>query len=119
MQLLEAAGLPPGVINMVTGRGDAVSEVALVDPALAGIHFTGSTAVFGHLWGSVATNLKTYRAYPRLVGETGGKDFVVAHPSADIDICGLPWSAAHSSIRARSAQPRHALRSAVSLVEAA
>ena len=86
MQLLEAAGLPPGVINMVTGRGDAVSEVALVDPALAGIHFTGSTTVFGHLWGSVATNLKTYRAYPRLVGETGGKDFVVAHPSADVDI---------------------------------
>ena len=86
MQLLEAAGLPPGVINMVTGRGEAVSEVALVDPALAGIHFTGSTNVFGHLWGSVATNLKTYRAYPRLVGETGGKDFVVAHPSADIDV---------------------------------
>ena len=86
MQLLEAAGLPPGVINMVTGRGEAVSEVALVDPALAGIHFTGSTTVFGHLWGSVATNLKTYRAYPRLVGETGGKDFVVAHPSADIDV---------------------------------
>jgi 1-pyrroline-5-carboxylate dehydrogenase len=86
MQLLEAGGLPPGVINMVTGRGDAVSEVALVDPALAGIHFTGSTTVFGHLWGSVATNLKTYRAYPRLVGETGGKDFVVAHPSADIDV---------------------------------
>src|SRR5829696_5507575 len=86
MQLLEAAGLPPGVINMVTGRGEAVSEVALLDPALAGIHFTGSTAVFGHLWGSVATNLKTYRAYPRLVGETGGKDFVVAHPSADIDV---------------------------------
>jgi 1-pyrroline-5-carboxylate dehydrogenase len=86
MQLLETAGLPPGVINMVTGRGDAVSEVALVDPALAGIHFTGSTTVFGHLWGSVGTNLKTYHAYPRLVGETGGKDFVVAHPSADIDV---------------------------------
>jgi len=86
MQLLETAGLPPGVINMVTGRGDAVSEVALVDPALAGIHFIGSTNVFGHLWGSVAANLRTYRAYPRLVGETGGKDFVVAHPSADIDV---------------------------------
>ena len=86
MQLLEAAGLPPGVINMLTGRGEAVSEVALVDPALAGIHFTGSTTVFGHLWGSVAANLQTYRAYPRLVGETGGKDFVVAHPSADIDV---------------------------------
>jgi len=86
MQLLEAAGLPPGVINMVTGRGEAISEVAVPDPALAGIHFTGSTAVFGHLWDSVARNLRTYRAYPRLVGETGGKDFVVAHPSADLDV---------------------------------
>jgi 1-pyrroline-5-carboxylate dehydrogenase len=86
MQLLETAGLPPGVINMVTGRGDAVSQVALVDPGLAGIHFTGSTNVFGHLWDSVAANLRTYRAYPRLVGETGGKDFVVAHPSADLDV---------------------------------
>jgi len=86
MQLLEAAGLPPGVINMVTGRGEAISEVAVPDPALAGIHFTGSTAVFGHLWDSVARNLRDYRAYPRLVGETGGKDFVVAHPSADLDV---------------------------------
>jgi 1-pyrroline-5-carboxylate dehydrogenase len=86
MQLLEAAGLPPGVINMVTGRGEAISEVAVPDPGLAGIHFTGSTAVFGHLWDSVARNLKAYRAYPRLVGETGGKDFVVAHPSADPDV---------------------------------
>ena len=86
MRLLEAAGLPPGVVNMVTGRGQAVSEVALPDPALAGIHFTGSTATFGHLWDSVAGNLRAYRAYPRLVGETGGKDFVVAHPSADIDV---------------------------------
>jgi 1-pyrroline-5-carboxylate dehydrogenase len=86
MQLLEAAGLPPGVINMVTGRGEAISEVAVPDPGLAGIHFTGSTAVFGHLWDSVARNLQAYRAYPRLVGETGGKDFVVAHPSADVDV---------------------------------
>ena len=86
MQLLEAAGLPPGVINMVTGRGEAISEVAVPDPALAGIHFTGSTAVFGQLWDSVARNLRDYRAYPRLVGETGGKDFVVAHPSADLDV---------------------------------
>jgi 1-pyrroline-5-carboxylate dehydrogenase len=86
MQLLEAAGLPQGVINMVTGRGEAISEVAVPDPGLAGIHFTGSTAVFGHLWDSVARNLRAYRAYPRLVGETGGKDFVVAHPSADIDV---------------------------------
>ena len=86
MQLLEAAGLPAGVINMVTGRGEAISEVAVPDPVLAGIHFTGSTTVFGHLWDSVARNLRTYRAYPRLVGETGGKDFVVAHPSADLDV---------------------------------
>jgi len=86
MRLLEAAGLPPGVINMITGDGRAVSEVALVHPDLAGIHFTGSTATFGHLWRTVAENLTTYRTYPRLVGETGGKDFVIAHPSADVDV---------------------------------
>ena len=86
MRLLEAAGLPPGVINMVTGDGRAVSEVALVHPDLAGIHFTGSTATFGHLWRTVTENLSSYRAYPRLVGETGGKDFVIAHPSADVDV---------------------------------
>jgi 1-pyrroline-5-carboxylate dehydrogenase len=86
MRLLEAAGLPPGVINMVTGDGRALSEVALVHPDLAGIHFTGSTATFGHLWRTVTDNLSTYRAYPRLVGETGGKDFVIAHPSADVDV---------------------------------
>jgi 1-pyrroline-5-carboxylate dehydrogenase len=86
MRLLEAAGLPPGVINMVTGDGRAVSEVALVHPDLAGIHFTGSTATFGYLWRTVTENLTGYRAYPRLVGETGGKDFVIAHPSADVDV---------------------------------
>ncbi|MFL6110785.1 MAG: L-glutamate gamma-semialdehyde dehydrogenase, partial [Catenulispora sp.] len=86
MRLLEAAGLPPGVINMVTGDGRALSEVALVHPDLAGIHFTGSTQTFGHLWRAVAENLATYRTYPRLVGETGGKDFVLAHPSADVDV---------------------------------
>ena len=86
MRLLEEAGLPPGVINMVTGRGRAVSEVAVPDPDLAGIHFTGSTAVFGQLWRAVGDNLSGYRSYPRLVGETGGKDFVVAHPSADLDV---------------------------------
>jgi 1-pyrroline-5-carboxylate dehydrogenase len=85
MRLFEAAGLPPGVINMVTGDGLAVSEVALTDPDLAGIHFTGSTATFRHLWHQVGTNLDRYRGYPRLVGETGGKDFVVAHSSADVD----------------------------------
>jgi 1-pyrroline-5-carboxylate dehydrogenase len=84
MRLLEAAGLPPGVVNMVTGSGAAVSEVALVHPDLAGIHFTGSTATFRHLWRTVGEHIDGYRTYPRLVGETGGKDFVVAHPSADL-----------------------------------
>ncbi len=85
MRLFEAAGLPPGVINMVTGDGLAVSQVALADPDLAGIHFTGSTTVFRHLWQEVGAHIGRYRSYPRLVGETGGKDFVVAHPSADVD----------------------------------
>ncbi|QMV23216.1 L-glutamate gamma-semialdehyde dehydrogenase [Streptomyces sp. SCUT-3] len=83
MELLEEAGLPPGVINLVTGDGVAVSQVALAHPELAGIHFTGSTATFQHLWRTVGENIANYRTYPRLVGETGGKDFVVAHPSAD------------------------------------
>ena len=85
MELLVAAGLPDGVVNLVTGAGAAVSEVALVHEALAGIHFTGSTGTFRHLWGTVASNLERYRSFPRLVGETGGKDFVVAHRSADPD----------------------------------
>ncbi|MEJ8637634.1 MULTISPECIES: L-glutamate gamma-semialdehyde dehydrogenase [Streptomyces] len=83
MQLLEEAGLPKGVINLVTGDGIAVSEVALNHPELAGIHFTGSTKTFQHLWKTVGNNIEKYRSYPRIVGETGGKDFVVAHPSAD------------------------------------
>ncbi|HEX8002616.1 MAG TPA: L-glutamate gamma-semialdehyde dehydrogenase [Mycobacteriales bacterium] len=83
MRLFEEAGLPPGVINVVTGDGQAVSEVALPHRDLAGIHFTGSTATFQHLWRSVGERIASYRSYPRLVGETGGKDFVIAHPSAD------------------------------------
>ncbi|MFF4217994.1 MULTISPECIES: L-glutamate gamma-semialdehyde dehydrogenase [Streptomyces] len=83
MRLLEEAGLPKGVINLVTGDGIAVSEVALNHPELAGIHFTGSTKTFQYLWKTVGNNIEKYRSYPRLVGETGGKDFVVAHPSAD------------------------------------
>jgi 1-pyrroline-5-carboxylate dehydrogenase len=83
MRLLEAAGLPPGVINMLPGDGIEVSDVALVHPEFAGIHFTGSTKTFQHLWQRVGANIGRYRAYPRLVGETGGKDFVVAHASAD------------------------------------
>jgi len=86
MDLLEEAGMPPGVINMVTGDGVAVSEVTLSDPALAGIHFTGSTRVFHEFWRTIGANIDRYRSYPRIVGETGGKDFVVAHPSADIDV---------------------------------
>ena len=88
MRLLEEAGLPPGVINLVTGYGEAVSEVALPHPDLAGIHFTGSTATFQHLWRTVGENIAGYRTYPRLVGETGGKDFIVAHPSADPRVLG-------------------------------
>ena len=83
MDLLMAAGLPPGVINMVTGDGLAVSDVALADPDLAGIHFTGSTPVFQNLWKTVGNNIANYKSYPRLVGETGGKDFIFAHPSAE------------------------------------
>ena len=86
MQLLEAAGLPPGVINLLAGDGIAVSDVALADPRLAGIHFTGSTGTFQHLWREVGTNIDRYDTYPRLVGETGGKDFVLAHPSARPDV---------------------------------
>jgi 1-pyrroline-5-carboxylate dehydrogenase len=83
MRLLEAAGMPPGVINMVTGFGRS-SAVAVEHPALAGIHFTGSTPTFQHLWRQVGSNIGRYHTYPRLVGETGGKDFVLAHASADI-----------------------------------
>jgi 1-pyrroline-5-carboxylate dehydrogenase len=86
MQLLDAAGLPPGVINLLTGDGIAVSDVALADPRLAGIHFTGSTGTFQHLWREVGNNIDRYHTYPRLVGETGGKDFVVAHTSVRPDV---------------------------------
>jgi 1-pyrroline-5-carboxylate dehydrogenase len=83
MKLLEAAGLPPGVINFVPGPARMVTERVLGDPALAGIHFTGSTAVFQSLWKGVAERLESYANYPRIVGETGGKDFILAHPSAE------------------------------------
>ncbi len=85
LELLEAAGLPPGVINFVPGPGGAVGDPVLAEPELAGVHFTGSTAVFQRMWATVGANIARYRNYPRLVGETGGKDFVVAHPSADPD----------------------------------
>mgnify|MGYP001765194876 CR=1 FL=1 len=86
MDLLEEAGLPPGVINMLPGDGLEVSKVALAHPDLAGIHFTGSTPTFQHLWRTVGENISGYRSYPRIVGETGGKDFILAHPSADPDV---------------------------------
>src|SRR5437870_8354968 len=86
MKLLEEAGLPPGVINFVPGPSVQVSERLLADRAFAGIHFTGSTEVFQALWKQSAANLTSYAAYPRLVGETGGKDFILAHSSADPDV---------------------------------
>ena len=85
MKVLEEAGLPPGVINFISGDSVAVSNALLADRGLAGIHFTGSTAVFQSLWRTVGQNLPNYAGYPRIVGETGGKDFVLAHPSADAD----------------------------------
>jgi len=127
MELLEEAGLPPGVINMVTGDGAVVSDVALSHPALGGIHFTGSTSTFRTLWRTVAANLDTYRGYPRLVGETGGKDFVIAHGSADgqalmvalvrgaFEYCGQKCSAVSRAYVPRSlwADVRHPLADTV------
>ncbi len=86
MELLEEAGMPPGVINMLPGDGLDVSKVALTHRDLAGVHFTGSTPTFHHLWKTIGANIDQYRTYPRIVGETGGKDFIVAHPSADPDV---------------------------------
>ncbi len=84
MQLFQDAGLPPGVINLVHGAGPDVGDVALVHPRMAGVHFTGSTGTFQHIWKTVGSKIAGYRSYPRIVGETGGKDFIVAHPSADV-----------------------------------
>ncbi len=84
LKVLEKAGLPPGVINFVPGAGRTVGDPVLSHPSLAGIHFTGSTAVFQNMWKTIGTNIQNYRTYPRIVGETGGKDFVFAHTSADI-----------------------------------
>ena len=81
-KLLEAAGLPPGVINMVPGRGAAIGDPALASPHFAGLHFTGSTLTFQHMWRTIGANIAAYQTYPRIVGETGGKDFIVAHASA-------------------------------------
>ncbi len=85
MRLMQAAGLPDGVINLVYGSGATVGSAALGSPELAGIHFTGSTEVFNSMWATVGGNVGSYRNYPRIVGETGGKDFILAHPSAEAE----------------------------------
>jgi 1-pyrroline-5-carboxylate dehydrogenase len=85
MKLYEAAGLPPGVINLVYGSGAEIGDAALASRDLAGVHFTGSTPVFQSMWRTIGNNIADYRNYPRIVGETGGKDFIVAHPSADAE----------------------------------
>ncbi len=85
MKLLQEAGLPDGVINLVYGPGARIGDAALASEHLAGIHFTGSTGVFQGMWKTIGQNIECYRNYPRIVGETGGKDFIVAHPSADVD----------------------------------
>ena len=85
MKLFEAAGLPPGVVNFVPASGSTISDVTLNHPSLAGIHFTGSTQVFQTMWRTVGANIADYKSYPRVVGETGGKNFIIAHPSADPD----------------------------------
>ncbi len=85
MRLLQEAGLPDGVINLVYGSGAEIGDAALASPDVAGVHFTGSTAVFQGMWKTIGAKIADYRNYPRIVGETGGKDFIVAHPSADVD----------------------------------
>jgi 1-pyrroline-5-carboxylate dehydrogenase len=86
MQILIEAGLPAGVINLVYADGPVLGDACFSHPEFAGIHFTGSTAVFQHMWKSIGNNISKYRAYPRIVGETGGKDFVIAHKSAEVDV---------------------------------
>jgi len=84
MKLFEAAGFPPGVVNFIPGSGGQVGRPVMASPHFAGVHFTGSTPVFQGMWKTIGTNIATYRTYPRIVGETGGKDFVFAHPSANV-----------------------------------
>lgn len=83
MKLFEEAGLPAGVVNFVPGQGSVIGKEILADPSLAGFHFTGSTGTFNALWQGIGNNISNYRCYPKIVGETGGKNFVLAHPSAD------------------------------------
>ncbi|MCP4046376.1 MAG: aldehyde dehydrogenase family protein, partial [Gammaproteobacteria bacterium] len=84
MQILQEAGLPPGVINYVTGPGSMIGQYCLESPDLAGVHFTGSTGVFQQMWQTIGANIAHYKSYPRIVGETGGKDFIFAHASANV-----------------------------------
>ncbi len=85
MRLFEAAGMPPGVLNIVHGEGASVANTCIMHRSLAGVHFTGSTAVFQSIWRGIGERIQSYKSYPRIVGETGGKDFVFAHPSAEPD----------------------------------
>jgi len=89
VKLLEAAGLPPGVINFLPGPGSTIGDIIFNDKNFAGLHFTGSTPVFQQMWKTISNNLPNYKSYPRIVGETGGKDFVFAHKSADIRLLGV------------------------------
>jgi 1-pyrroline-5-carboxylate dehydrogenase len=86
MEVFQKAGIPAGVINLIYVSGPVAGDVIFKHPDFAGIHFTGSTEVFRHIWGEIGSNISNYKAYPRIVGETGGKDFIVAHPSADVDV---------------------------------
>jgi len=86
MDIFKEAGLPDGVITLVSGDPEMITDIVLKHPAFAGLHFTGSTFVFQELWQKIGQNIKNYKTYPRIVGETGGKDFILAHPTADIDV---------------------------------
>ena len=86
MKILQEAGLPDGVINLVYPEGTELGEICFSHPDFAGIHFTGSTAVFNTIWKTIGENIGKYKSYPRIVGETGGKDFVLVHPEADVDV---------------------------------
>ena len=118
LKLLEEAGLPPGVVNFLPGSGAAVGDPVLASEHLAGIHFTGSTEVFHSIWKTVGENIDRYRNYPRIVGETGGKDFIVAHPSADVDAVAtailrgsFEYQGQKCSAASRSTRPRTSGRS--------
>src|SRR2546423_12224932 len=111
MRLWQEAGLPDGVINMLPGSGAVIGDAALGSRDLAGIHFTGSTPVFNGMWKTVGENAGRYRNYPRIVGETGGKDFIVAHPSAEVDVLAaaiVRGSFGYQGQKSSAASPGHA-----------